>query len=98
MGTLVFTGRPVRVKKSPYAEDWEKNRQAEIKELTSRGIVPFEKDLREEKVPIYQFSNTIMGQAVGGIKEVKPAGELVQEMIRQALEVLEGSQKFVSRL
>ncbi|GAP87279.1 putative 2-nitropropane dioxygenase [Rosellinia necatrix] len=43
--TLIFTGRPLRVRTNPYIENWETERQAELKELTSKGILPFEADL-----------------------------------------------------
>jgi NAD(P)H-dependent flavin oxidoreductase YrpB (nitropropane dioxygenase family) len=43
--TTVFTGRPLRAQSNPYLEDWEKNRQTEIKNLTSRGILPLEHEL-----------------------------------------------------
>lgn len=43
--TTVFTGRPLRAQSNPYLEDWEKNRQAEIKDLSSRGIVPLEYEI-----------------------------------------------------
>jgi hypothetical protein len=36
----VMLGRPLRVRKSPYIQDWEDNRQADIKELTSKGVIP----------------------------------------------------------
>ncbi|KAL7629077.1 hypothetical protein AAE478_000595 [Parahypoxylon ruwenzoriense] len=45
--TLIFTGRPLRVRKNPYIENWENERQAEIKELTSKGILPYEHDLEQ---------------------------------------------------
>ncbi|KAI2606714.1 2-nitropropane dioxygenase [Hypoxylon sp. NC1633] len=45
--TLIFTGRPLRVRKNPYIENWENERQAEIKELTSKGILPYEYDLEK---------------------------------------------------
>ncbi|KAI0008787.1 NPD-domain-containing protein [Xylariaceae sp. FL0662B] len=45
--TLIFTGRPLRVRKNPYIENWENERQAEIKELTSKGILPYEADLEK---------------------------------------------------
>jgi hypothetical protein len=38
--TIIFTGRPLRVRNSPYIQDWEENRQSEIKELTGKGIIP----------------------------------------------------------
>ncbi|KUI69098.1 putative nitronate monooxygenase [Cytospora mali] len=43
--TLIFTGRPLRVRKNPYIVNWETERQAEIKELTSKGTLPYERDL-----------------------------------------------------
>lgn len=45
--TLIFTGRPLRVRKNPYIENWETERQAEIKELTAKGILPYEHDLEK---------------------------------------------------
>jgi len=36
----VWSGRPLRALANPYLRDWEANRQAEIKDLTDRGIVP----------------------------------------------------------
>ncbi|KAI0972653.1 NPD-domain-containing protein [Xylaria arbuscula] len=43
--TLIFTGRPLRVRTNAYIENWENERQAELKELTSKGILPYEADL-----------------------------------------------------
>ncbi|ROW14496.1 hypothetical protein VPNG_03292 [Cytospora leucostoma] len=43
--TLIFTGRPLRVRKNPYVEHWESDRQAEIRELTAKGTLPYERDL-----------------------------------------------------
>ncbi|KAK0629979.1 2-nitropropane dioxygenase [Bombardia bombarda] len=43
--TLIFTGRPLRVRKNPYIVNWETERQQEIKQLTSQGKLPYEVDL-----------------------------------------------------
>jgi NAD(P)H-dependent flavin oxidoreductase YrpB (nitropropane dioxygenase family) len=43
--TLIFTGRPLRVRKNPYIMNWEEERAQEIKELTSKGKLPYEADL-----------------------------------------------------
>jgi NAD(P)H-dependent flavin oxidoreductase YrpB (nitropropane dioxygenase family) len=43
--TLIFTGRPLRVRKNPYIENWETERQQEIRELTAKGTIPYEVDL-----------------------------------------------------
>jgi NAD(P)H-dependent flavin oxidoreductase YrpB (nitropropane dioxygenase family) len=41
----VWSGRPLRALRNPYLTDWEQNRAAEIKDLTSRGIVPLVHEL-----------------------------------------------------
>ena len=38
--STIWSGRPLRALSNPYLLDWEQNRQAEIKELTSKGVVP----------------------------------------------------------
>ncbi len=43
--TLIFTGRPLRVRRNPYIDHWETERQGEIRELTSKGKLPFEVDV-----------------------------------------------------
>ena len=43
--TLIYSGRPLQVRKTDYVKDWEENRQAEIKELTSDGKIPHEEEL-----------------------------------------------------
>ncbi|KAK6085992.1 2-nitropropane dioxygenase [Seiridium cupressi] len=43
--SLIWSGRPLRSLRTPYVNDWEANRQAEIPDLTSRGIVPLEYEL-----------------------------------------------------
>ncbi|KAK8079852.1 hypothetical protein PG997_007670 [Apiospora hydei] len=45
--TLIFTGRPLRVRTNPYIENWENERRGEIKELTAKGILPYEADLEK---------------------------------------------------
>ncbi|KAK7981853.1 2-nitropropane dioxygenase [Apiospora saccharicola] len=45
--TLIFTGRPLRVRNNPYIDNWENERRDEIKELTAKGILPYESDLEK---------------------------------------------------
>jgi NAD(P)H-dependent flavin oxidoreductase YrpB (nitropropane dioxygenase family) len=45
--TIIFTGRPLRVRNNEYIRNWEENRQAEIKELTEKGTVPVESDFEK---------------------------------------------------
>ncbi|KAI1461564.1 NPD-domain-containing protein [Annulohypoxylon moriforme] len=73
--TLIFTGRPLRVRKNPYIETWETERQSEIKELTAKGVLPYESDL--EKV-----ANGITD--IPGTKEAKEAaGEDLDDVMDQ---------------
>ncbi|EQL02601.1 2-nitropropane dioxygenase [Ophiocordyceps sinensis CO18] len=43
--TIIFTGRPMRVRNNPYIHDWETNRAQEMKELAAKGTIPYEADL-----------------------------------------------------
>ncbi|GAO18301.1 uncharacterized protein UV8b_04408 [Ustilaginoidea virens] len=43
--TIIFTGRPMRVRNNPYIQDWETNRTQEMKELVAKGTIPYEVDL-----------------------------------------------------
>jgi NAD(P)H-dependent flavin oxidoreductase YrpB (nitropropane dioxygenase family) len=60
--TLIYTGRPLRVRKTPYVKDWEENRQAEIKELTSKGIVPAVDDLDKHPEKSIEARSWLMGR------------------------------------
>jgi hypothetical protein len=42
---MIWSGRPLRSFKTPYVNDWEVNRQAEIQELLAKGVVPLEHEL-----------------------------------------------------
>jgi NAD(P)H-dependent flavin oxidoreductase YrpB (nitropropane dioxygenase family) len=43
--TIIFTGRPMRVRNNDYINDWETNRIQEMKELAAKGTIPYEADL-----------------------------------------------------
>ncbi|KAJ3338895.1 hypothetical protein HDU93_008948 [Gonapodya sp. JEL0774] len=54
MRTVIYTGRPMRIIKNPYAvksvrllplTGWEEERREEIKDLTARGVVPIYHDI-----------------------------------------------------
>jgi len=47
--TTIFTGRPLRCRKTPYISDWENNRAQEIQDLTSRGIIPLDYDKEKKR-------------------------------------------------
>merc|ERR1712139_711931 len=45
--TVIYTGRPARVYKTPYVCNWEQKRQGEIADLTGRGIIPYAWDQKQ---------------------------------------------------
>jgi len=91
--TVIFTGRPARVYKTPYVMNWETKRKQEIEELTAKGILPDTWEMKRKRAAGEQVSFTehyvgAFGQACGDISEVKPAAEIIREMVEEAAEVL----------
>lgn len=93
--TVIYTGRPLRVIKSDYIVDWNENRQAEIKELTAQGIVPYEEELMKKPEISLATRPWLSGSVAGLIKEIKTAQEIVDEMIGGAVEILTRNSKLV---
>ncbi|KAG5644879.1 hypothetical protein DXG03_007520 [Asterophora parasitica] len=86
--TLIYTGRPLRVRKTPYIQDWEENRQAEIKELTSKGIIPHIHELEKHPEKSIQGRPWLMGRVAALIDEVLPAKVIVDRMVAEAADLL----------
>ncbi|KAH0404235.1 NPD-domain-containing protein, partial [Aureobasidium melanogenum] len=101
--TIIFTGRPLRVRKNPYIEKWENERQAEIKKLTSEGIIPVEHDLDTlgDDLDDDTMDNArpfLMGKAAAVVNERKSAKEIVDEMVSEAVScIAEGNSSIVSK-
>lgn len=49
--TLVFTGRPMRVKMNDYIKDWHDNRSEELKQLLKQGKLPYTVDVEKVTDP-----------------------------------------------
>lgn len=92
--TLVVSGRPLRVRMNDYIKSWE-DRPDDIKRLTEvEGIVPLQKDLDDGVDVDIPF---LMGQVAGVIGEIKPAKEIVEEMVREAVDMLRQGHSYISR-
>jgi NAD(P)H-dependent flavin oxidoreductase YrpB (nitropropane dioxygenase family) len=89
--TLVVSGRPLRMLPNDYIKGWE-SRPADIKALTEKGIVPMMDDLESEKDVDMPF---LMGDVSAAVKEIKPAGDIVKEMVQQAVEVLRAGNAYI---
>jgi len=75
--TIIFTGRPLRVKKTPFILDWENNKQDEIKRLTSKGVLPVGMETEERPY--------LMGKVAAVVDEIKPAKAIIDEMMTEAV-------------
>ncbi|KAL2256552.1 hypothetical protein VTK26DRAFT_1496 [Humicola hyalothermophila] len=123
--TLIFTGRPLRVRKNPYIMNWEEERAQEIKELTAKGKIPYEADLdrvmageaeataaikgagkmnasADDDVDVDelldQFRPFLMGQCAAVCNEKKPAKQIVDEFINDAVASLRRGKTMVAKL
>jgi enoyl-[acyl-carrier protein] reductase II len=88
--TRCYSGKPMRVRKNPYVEDWER-RPEEIQAFPMQAMVSIRngamggiggqiEGLDPDK------SAFAMGQSAGGIRDVAPAGEIVRRTIAEARE------------
>ncbi|KAI0074506.1 2-nitropropane dioxygenase [Panus rudis PR-1116 ss-1] len=87
--TLIYTGRPLRVRRTPYVDDWNNNRQEEIKELTSKGIIPYEEDLKKHPEKSLQARTFLIGRVAALIHDVLPAKTIVENMVNEAAEIIQ---------
>lgn len=100
--TIIFTGRPLRVRKNNYILNWEENRRDEIKSLTTQGTIPVEHDIEELDKADKLDDDTmdaarpwLMGKVAAVVNEKKPAKAIVDEMIAEALVQLKQVQSYV---
>jgi len=95
--TTIFTGRPARVMRTPYLKTWEE-RPEEVVRLTGEGKIPFKLDVRAGQARLTDFAPTLMGQCAGAINDVKPAKEVVESMVAEAVEQLQRSSALLAKL
>jgi len=103
--TVIFTGRPMRVIKNDYIMNWENERQKDIKELTAKGIIPVIQDIEQRSARGEEVSPKdmaahrplLMGQAAGAITDIKPAKEIMEDMMRGAIEAITQSGAMIVR-
>jgi NAD(P)H-dependent flavin oxidoreductase YrpB (nitropropane dioxygenase family) len=91
--TLVISGRPLRVRINDYIQGWEKKPE-EIRALTEKGITPMEKDMKDDKDVDFPF---LMGQVSGVIRDIKPAKEIIEEMVADAVRMIRQGQSYIGK-
>jgi NAD(P)H-dependent flavin oxidoreductase YrpB (nitropropane dioxygenase family) len=98
--TIIFTGRPLRVRNNPYIQNWEENRAQEIKELTGRGKIPVEHDMETlgDDIDDDTLDNArpfLMGKAAAVVNEKKSAKAIVDELVGDAVKWLQTTNGFI---
>ncbi len=92
MRTRAYTGKPARTIRTPYAEEWE-TRPGEIQKFPMQAMTSMQNQamdypgLGESFDPARTFMPA--GQGVGMIHEIKPAAEIVRDIVREAETVIE---------
>lgn len=82
--TLVVSGRPLRVRRNGYIEGWEARGEL-ARELVEKGVVPMEHDMEEDRDVDFPY---LMGVVAATINDIKPARQIVDDMVREAVECL----------
>lgn len=91
--TLVISGRPLRVRMNDYLQKWE-SQPEKIRELTDKGIVPLAYDMENDVDVDPPF---LMGQVSAVIQDIKPAKAIVDDMISEAIEMLNVGQSYMQQ-
>ncbi|KAJ7504239.1 2-nitropropane dioxygenase [Mycena galericulata] len=87
--TLIYSGRPMRVRRTPYIDDWNTNRQAEIQALTSKGVIPHAHEMENHPEKMAEGGRWPIGSVAALIHEVLPAKVIVDNMVEEAAAVLQ---------
>jgi len=102
MRTIIYTGRPLRIIKNEYALDWADNKKDEITELTSKGIIPAEHDMKNRKdanpMEMLKAMPLLSGQVAGAVTEILPAKQIVDQMVKMAVEMINRNASYLSKL
>ncbi|KLT44880.1 putative 2-nitropropane dioxygenase [Cutaneotrichosporon oleaginosum] len=88
--TLIYSGRPLRVRNTPYVTEWNETRAQEIADLTSRGIIPHDHELSKKPERSIEGKLWLMGEVAGSITEVLPAKVIVDQMVDGAKRCIQG--------
>jgi len=111
--TVIYTGRPMRVLKTEFNEEFT-SKNEEINSLISKGVIPIQHHIAisEEKIKkgemampsateIVNMRPLLMGSCAGAISDILPAKQIIDEMVRGAIQTIhsiEGKIHKVSKL
>ncbi|MFN3584079.1 NAD(P)H-dependent flavin oxidoreductase [Phenylobacterium sp.] len=86
--TRCYSGKPMRVKKNSYVEDWE-SRPADIQPFPMQAMISMRNNAMggiggQIEGLDADRSCFAMGQSAGGVHDVRPAGEIVASIVAEA--------------
>ncbi|KAL4875275.1 2-nitropropane dioxygenase [Aspergillus karnatakaensis] len=99
--TTIFSGRPLNTQATPYIRRWEGERKAELTELQNRGVIALAHDMDtkgDDEEVLDNAHPMLMGKVAGLVRELLPAGKIVEGMVEEAVGLLEGGGRAVSKL
>ncbi|KAJ6547109.1 2-nitropropane dioxygenase [Mycena capillaripes] len=82
--TLVYSGRPMSVRKTPYVSEWETARRAEVDKLVAQGQIPHDEELKKNPGRSIEGMAFLMGKVAASINDIKPAKDIVDELVMTA--------------
>jgi NAD(P)H-dependent flavin oxidoreductase YrpB (nitropropane dioxygenase family) len=108
--TVIYTGRPMRVIKTQFNEEYS-SKTTEINELLNKGIIPImdyaqktEDKIKKGEVPmpspteIANLRPLLVGSCAGAINDILPANEIIENMMKGALETIKAIEGRVHRV
>ncbi|KIY43658.1 2-nitropropane dioxygenase [Fistulina hepatica ATCC 64428] len=98
MRTTVYTGRPMSVRKTPYLVEWYTTRLKERDELLAQGKVPHEVEIEKHPGKYIEAREWLMGKVAGSIHDIKPAKDIVDELVTTAARSLNAAQNLRAKL
>ncbi len=89
MRTRCYTGKPARCIRTPYALEWEKD-PSKIKPFPEQIMLSSQNGVMNYSAPHADPQRVFMpaGQGSGMIKEIKPAGEVFADLVRETEETI----------
>ncbi|CAK5279374.1 unnamed protein product [Mycena citricolor] len=96
--TVIYSGRPMNVRKTPYVEEWETKRRAEIETLVADGIIPHDAEVDKNPKAFKDGMGWLMGKVAGSINDIKPAKEIVDELVSTAARSLSAANDLKAKL
>lgn len=85
----VMTGKPARQLRTKWTEAWERPDAPDPLPMPLQGLLYGEAAARFSRVRAKEFAGSPVGQIVGSIDKVRPAREVVLEMVQGWIDTME---------